>query len=390
MATEPQQLRVQVPIDKDRRTAVRAGLFIVVAFGLAVLVFVILGNASRLFERSTDYVAHFDDVEGLKLDSPVRLGGLTVGSVKEISFSTGLGDTRVLVKFEVSRAFSERVRTDSIARVGSRGLLGDKTIDISVGSAAGTPVPSGGELPSGVGGDITSMLRASTEVVNNVVTISNDLRRAVGSFTTPEVRGQITSAVENLSEILQTVSTGKGALHTLIYEPQSGTDLRAFMGDARSVAHRLDGSMIRVDAILREIEQGNGTAHALLYGPEGRRALQELGTTAGEVTELIRQVRTSKNAAAHELLFGESRELIEDLAKSAVSLKNITARIDRGDGSLGALISDPTAYEDLKTILGNVKRNRILRELVRATISNRAEYTNTGKPVAPLTPDQAP
>jgi phospholipid/cholesterol/gamma-HCH transport system substrate-binding protein len=223
-----------------------------------------------------------------------------------------------------------------------------------------------------------------------VVTISNDLRRAVGSFTTPEVRGQITSAVENLSEILQTVSTGKGALHTLIYEPQSGTDLRAFMGDARSVAHRLDGSMIRVDAILREIEQGNGTAHALLYGPEGRRALQELGTTAGEVTELIRQVRTSKNAAAHELLFGESRELIEDLAKSAVSLKNITARIDRGDGSLGALISDPTAYEDLKTILGNVKRNRILRELVRATISNRAEYTNTGKPVAPLTPEQAP
>jgi phospholipid/cholesterol/gamma-HCH transport system substrate-binding protein len=136
MATEPQQLRVQVPIDKDRRAAVRAGLFIVVAFGLAVLVFVILGNASRLFERSTDYVAHFDDVEGLKLDSPVRLGGLTVGSVKEISFSTGLGDTRVLVKFEVSRAFSERVRTDSIARVGSRGLLGDKTIDISVGSAA--------------------------------------------------------------------------------------------------------------------------------------------------------------------------------------------------------------------------------------------------------------
>jgi phospholipase C len=45
-----------------------------------------------------------------------------------------------------------------------------------------------------------------------------------------------------------------------------------------------------------------------------------------------------------------------------------------------AVINDPTVYEDIKEILGNVKRNRVLRELVRYSISNNENLDTVGKP----------
>ncbi|MGV3624060.1 MAG: MlaD family protein [Archangium sp.] len=373
------------PAGKERRSAIRAGVFVLVALGLGAAVLIVLGNAHRVFERHDHYFAYFGDVDGLTIDSPVRLGGLRVGTVEEITFSEALSDTRVRVAVKVSRDFSSRVRTDSIARVSSRGVLGDKTIDISLGSEAGEPVKSGGELKAGVGGDITSVLKASGTVVDNIVSISNDVRIAIAAFTTPEFRGEVTGAVTNLHDILRATAKGDGALHEVIYEPRTRDDLRALLASATQTAKRLDGAVAKVDAILEEVRSGDGTAHALFYGTEGKRALDELGNAASQVTTLLDGVKSSEKGAAHALLYGDSKALVDDLSESAANLKRITDKVAKGEGSLGALINDPTAYEDLKTILGNVKRNRLLRELVRLSISNRSEYERTGEPSTPVT-----
>src|SRR3954468_6768844 len=89
--------------DKEHQAALKAGIFLLSAVGMAVLVLVVLGSAHRLFARNASYTVYFPDVDGLKLDSPVRLGGLTVGRVSEISFSNQLNDTRVRVKIEVAQ-----------------------------------------------------------------------------------------------------------------------------------------------------------------------------------------------------------------------------------------------------------------------------------------------
>jgi phospholipid/cholesterol/gamma-HCH transport system substrate-binding protein len=193
----------------------------------------------------------------------------------------------------------------------------------------------------------------------------------------------VTGVLQDFHAIVGEIATGKGALHALIYDPTTGAELTELVSSAGRTVRRLDSAATRVDAILGEVEGGNGTAHALLYGPEGKVALAELGGAAAEVATLLRDVKSSKNGAVHELVYGDSRAVVADLSTAATNLKNITGRVDRGEGSLGALVNDPTAYEDLKTILGNVKRNRLLRELVRLTISNRAEYAKTGTPLTP-------
>ena len=40
----------------------------------------------------------------------------------------------------------------------------------------------------------------------------------------------------------------------------------------------------------------------------------------------------------------------------------------QGKGTVGALLVDPSVYEDMKMVLGNVERNDVLRALVRYSI----------------------
>ena len=56
---------------------------------------------------------------------------------------------------------------------------------------------------------------------------------------------------------------------------------------------------------------------------------------------------------------------------------------------------DPSVYDDLRTVLGNVKRNKVLQELVRITVSNRggleqAGHPVDGRPLSTVSPPPAP
>jgi phospholipid/cholesterol/gamma-HCH transport system substrate-binding protein len=47
------------------------------------------------------------------------------------------------------------------------------------------------------------------------------------------------------------------------------------------------------------------------------------------------------------------------------NLREITAKVNEGEGTVGALIADPTVYERLVTILDGASRSRLLRGLLR-------------------------
>ena len=43
-------------------------------------------------------------------------------------------------------------------------------------------------------------------------------------------------------------------------------------------------------------------------------------------------------------------------------------KIDRGEGTVGALINDTALYDDAKSLVSGINRNRIMRNLVRQTV----------------------
>jgi phospholipid/cholesterol/gamma-HCH transport system substrate-binding protein len=368
------------PAEKEKRVIIRAGLFIALGLALAGIVVFVIGKERRLFEQANVYTAAFENVDGLALDSPVRLGGLTVGKVSKISFAPDLGDKRIIVTMEVSSRFQERLRADSVARVTGRGVLGDKAIDISLGSPEKAVIPNRGELPTGTSGDISSLLKATGEVIDNAVKITRDLSSGVESYTTPEIRNDITQFIRSARNIATEIESGKGVAHTIIYDKKTSDDLKAVLANASAVAVRLDGAVAKVDGLLADIKTGEGSLHALIYDKKIANAVTDLGDAADELAKLIHDAKNTKDGAIYQLVYGDAKSLLSDLATAANDVKTITTKIKAGEGSLGAVINDPTVYEDLKEILGNIKRNRVLRELVRMSISNGEKVDASGKP----------
>lgn len=367
------------PAEREKRLAVRAGLFVALGLALAAVVIFLIGKERNLFDKQNTYVAAFENVDGLQLDAPVRLGGLQVGRVVKIAFSEDLNDKRIIVAMEVAVRFQDRVRRDSVARVTGRGVLGDKAIDISLGSKESEMVPDQGELTVGTSGDISSLLKSTGEIIDNAVGITRDLKTGVAAYTNPTIVEDVTALVKSTRAILGEVETGKGALHAIVFDKQTGEATKQLIANASQVAARLDGAATSVEHLLADVRQGPGTLHALIYDKKIAQAIVELGQAAGEAATLLHDAKNSKDGAVYQLVYGDSKAMFGDLAKASADIKAITQKIRAGEGTLGGVVNDPTVYEDLKEILGNVKRNRVLRELVRLSISNGPEIEQAGK-----------
>lgn len=367
------------PAEREKRVIIRAGLFIALGLALAGVVVFVIGKERRLFDQENVYTAAFENVDGLALDAPVRLGGLTVGRVAKINFADDLNDKRIIVRVEISSKYQERIRKDSVARVVGRGVLGDKAIDVSLGSEKEPKVPNGGELKTGTSGDISSLLSAAGEIIDNAVGITRNLKSGVEAYTTPELTSDITSIIKSVRSVATAIEKGPGPVHTLVYDQRVSDDLKNVIARASEVALRLDSAVAKVDTLLGEVKNGEGTLHALIYDKKVANAVAELGTAADEIAQLIHDAKNSKDGAVYQLVYGDAKSLISDLSQSAADIKVITGKIKAGEGTLGAVVNDPSVYEDLKEVLGNIKRNRVLRELVRMSVSNSDEIEQSGK-----------
>ncbi|HYO51383.1 MlaD family protein [Archangium sp.] len=365
----------------ERRLALRVGTFVALALALAGLIVFLIGRETRLFEKEVTYRAYFENVEGLTEESPVWLGGLEVGRVDGVSFPSKPGEKRLEVRLKLSAQHAQRVRMDSVARLASLGVLGDKAVDITIGSLDQAQVAPGGEIPSGAGGDLSSLMRGAAQVMEDSVAVSRTVRKAVEAYADPQVAEDVAASVRSLRMLLEEVEKGDGALHALIYDKQAGWDMRQLMANASRMAVRMEKAMAHVEGLLDEVRNGDGTAHALIYGQEGAQALKELGAAAGQLAVLMEDAKKNPDGAVHQLVYGNAGNMLADLGSAAADIKQITAMVARGEGSLGGILKDPTVYEDLREVVGNVRRNRILRALVRFAIDNNDNVQYVGRPI---------
>src|SRR6188768_3913537 len=109
----------------------------------AVMVFLLTGSSGFFWQRYS-LKTRFTNVAGLNPGSPVRLAGVQVGSVSEVT----LVGEQVDVTFEVNKKYQPQITSGSVAKLGSVSLLGESAVDITPASA-GTPVPEWGYVTSG-------------------------------------------------------------------------------------------------------------------------------------------------------------------------------------------------------------------------------------------------
>ena len=164
------------------------------------------------------------------------------------------------------------------------------------------------------------------------------------------------------------VQEDDGTIHRLLSDPEMADQIEGTLGSVQTATGELAATARNIRGITTEIQSGDGNAHELIYGHEATRLVTNLADTAGEAATIVRDIRTG-DGNAHELLYGTSAgDLITNLTNMSADLAVVVADIRAGRGTLGGFLMDPSIYEDVRRIVGNIERNDILRALVRYSI----------------------
>jgi phospholipid/cholesterol/gamma-HCH transport system substrate-binding protein len=127
--------------------AFRLGLFIVSTLAILAVGTFLIGERQSLFSRTYRMTTTFKSVSGLSAGAEVRVGGIRQGTVRQIDLPSSSGG-EMTVRMDLERSSRAVVKTDSLASIGTEGLLGSEFIDISFGSDDAPPVPPGGAIES--------------------------------------------------------------------------------------------------------------------------------------------------------------------------------------------------------------------------------------------------
>jgi phospholipid/cholesterol/gamma-HCH transport system substrate-binding protein len=356
-------------MDKERRLEVTVGLFVLATAVVAVVAVLLLGRSRHVFEQRATLRATFRDVAGLAQGAPVRLSGVNVGTVSRISFVRAARRPLIEVDMQITQSALGLVRQDSLARISSQGLLGDKIVEISAGTTAAPLVETGGEIKTAEAPDLDRMLRQAEAVLDDARRVADRLAVVVDQVADARTMTAIRQSLLHLHALLHEADKGGGLVHALFYDRRTADELdRVLAGVDRLVQH-VDRGVQRIDSVLDATDDN------------GRQLLNHLSRAAEDVGTTARRIGQSPALANLERATGDVAEM--------------TAAMRRGQGTLGALLVDPTIYDQLVSVLGGIGRSRILRALVRYAISRdpergQAKRVVDQRNIPPLKPPPSP
>jgi phospholipid/cholesterol/gamma-HCH transport system substrate-binding protein len=352
---------------------IKVGLFVFLGFAGAALIIFLIGDNRSLFAPKVPYHVQLADVQGVKPGSTVRMGGVDIGTVSKVQFPEDPGMTLIDVSLSIVRRESPRIRESSRASIAAKGLLGDKMVTITPGRMDEPAIPAGGIVPSAPADDFTQLFSQVGAITESARGVLSNLQTATGTIADGDFREDLRQGVQALSGILVALDNKEGYLGRLLHDRQEADRLSSMVGNLQQTSARLNSVLAGVDRSIDRVNSGPGMAHELIYGDS--KAVAQIGAAADELGKTLAGVREG-NGLARGLLFGDSGneehgvsdKVAGDVAGMSQDLRAMVHDMRQGKGTLGALLVDPSVYEDLKMLLGNVQRNQALRALVRYSI----------------------
>jgi phospholipid/cholesterol/gamma-HCH transport system substrate-binding protein len=295
----------------------------------ALTIFLVMGTTGFFWQRY-NLKTRFANVAGLKAGSPVRVAGVEVGLVNDVSL---LGED-VEVSFEVNEDVRSRITTESIAKLGSVSLLGESAIDITP-SSSGAPIPEWGYVPQGPAppqlADLTDQAgRGITELTALVQDIRAG-RGTVGKLMTDEaLYTELRRFAETAGDLTQGLREGRGSLGRLLND--------------RQAADSLEASLKNIEGLTRQLNAGEGSLGRLLQDDSFSKSLASATDNLNEFTAKLNQ----GEGTAGKLI--NDPELFNRLNAVTGRLEQIVTRLDNGEGTAGQLLKDKQLYENMNRV----------------------------------------
>lgn len=241
------------------RTKINLGVFVLCIGVIGAICIIIAGDEVSFFRKSQTYKSQFKNTAGLVSGAPVRMGGVEVGRVSEIRVETLADGVVVGAELRIDSPYYEMIRTDATVALDNAGLLGDKFVSLSAGTAA-EPMPKGAMIAT-----------RELDGLQKVVEQSKVIMETVGSTTK-----KIDAFAENLpdQETMKAVggdfAASAHSLRVLMSKMSADDSMISTLNDAESkrklqnALTSLESAAAHADSIAKKIDSGQGTLGALI------------------------------------------------------------------------------------------------------------------------------
>ena len=279
---------------------VKLGLFVMAGVLFLIFSLYMIGRNRSMFGSTFSLSAYFNNTSGLVAGNNVRFSGIDVGTVQSIEI---VNDTAVLVSMVIDKKIMKHIKQNSIATIGTEGLMGDKLVNITTQSGAADLVTDGSIIKSLKPIETDDMLRTLNTTNDNIEIISQNLKQITGKL----------NESNSLWSILSDTIIAKNLKHAV-----SSIDIAA--GNAAKLTRDVGDLSLK-------LKQGKGLAESIFVD-----------------TVLSQKL---------ELSIAEIQKTSQNLVAASSELKETMKKIDQGKGTVNMLLSDSLSSDKLRQTIIN-------------------------------------
>jgi phospholipid/cholesterol/gamma-HCH transport system substrate-binding protein len=278
-----------------KNSALYFSVGLVVLLAIVILVFgVFFLNEKDPRETFNTFYLRFTQVSTLVLDDPVKVNGVKLGKVEDIS----LAGHRVVVRIRLRT--DVKIPKDSEIRVQNIGIMGERQIGMILGDSTQYFAPNDtidGQFDAGIA-------------------------EAIG------LAGEVCDSTKVLLESV------KQALNGTIANPEFQDRFKTLLVKAETLEDRLMSMVNTTD-------------------PQLKKSLDGLNQVTAKVGELVDGVKPpiDNMFAGADKVMNNANSLISDLEGVTKHLDELIAKVQSKDNTVGTLLADKTLHDDLvKTV----------------------------------------
>jgi len=286
----------------------KVGFFFLV--GIVVLTIMLeIGEKWNPFAVQNKYKTYLSSITGLKVGDPVRLAGVDVGRIGDISIQ----NDKVLIDFNVKPG--TRIKTDSTASIRLTNMLGGQFLGLTLGSPDAQLLPPGGTVQGKDTASIDNIVDHVSELAKDTKVFINSLNKnqeeVMGKMSAilDENRGNLRGAVSNLNSITGKLDRGDGSLAMLLNDKTLYRNANEATKSLKNIAGKID--------------RGEGSIGKLVND---------------------------------DAFYKDARGAVAGLNDSMKDVREIAAKINSGKGTMGKLVNEDTLYRDATATLKKTEK----------------------------------
>ncbi len=330
---------------QEKSIEVKVGVLILVSLGILAAFVLIMGGLS--FEKTYDLYVDFDNPGGLQTGAPVRVAGVKVGKVSELSFLGGRVDpktnrrTLVRAKISVETRVKESIHDDADFYVTTQGVLGEQYLAIDPGSPQKGVLPEGSIVKGIDPPRLDLFLAKAYELLDTTMSGIRNNRELISDIATNTaglLKGLNTTLTDNRERINRTMAN----LESLTAEANTLTvHARTQYVDNPKIARTIDN----IDRLSADIQKDSAPMLK-----DARESLANLNRASKVVGGEEEQAKLKKT-------IDEVAQLAARANATASDAQAIVQHIKKGNGTVGAMVMDEAIYDDVQEMVRDLKHN---------------------------------